>query len=94
MEETELPPIEKFYNILNDTHLTVEEYDIAKQIYAILDCKNIGDYSDGYLKVDVLILADVFKRFRKMCMEVYDLDPAHYYTLPGLHGMPCSNTHG
>lgn len=83
LDETELPPIEKFYNMLNDTHLTAEEHVIAKQIYVILNCKNLGDYSDGYLKVDVLLLVDVFKRFRKMCMQVYGLDPAHYYTLPG-----------
>ena len=33
---------------------------------------------------DVLILADVFENFRDVCNENYGLDPAHYYTSPGL----------
>jgi len=33
----------------------------------------------------VLLLADVFENFRKVCMEKYGLpDPAHYYSSPGL----------
>ena len=30
------------------------------------------------------MLADVFKRFRKVCELNYELDPAHFYTTPGL----------
>ena len=29
-------------------------------------------------------LADVFENFRKVCQEKYGLDPAHYYSAPGL----------
>ena len=36
------------------------------------------------MKTDVLLLADVFESFRKQCLEAYGLDPAHYYTTPGL----------
>ena len=41
------------------------------------------DYHNLYLKQDVLLLADVFKNFRKSCDDFYKLDPAYYFTSPG-----------
>ena len=35
------------------------------------------------MTTDVLLLADVFENFREVAMSNYELDPAHYYTLPG-----------
>ena len=46
--------------------------------------KTMRDYHDLYLKTDVLQLADVFENFRKVCQKNYNLDPAWYYTTPGL----------
>ena len=46
--------------------------------------KNVEEYHDLYLKSNVLLLADVFEGFRKVCECHYELDPAHYYTTPGL----------
>ena len=37
----------------------------------------------------MLLLADVFENFRKTCMKHYNLDPAHYYTSPGLAWDAC-----
>ena len=36
------------------------------------------------MATNVLLLADVFENFRKVCPEKYGLDPAHYYSSPGL----------
>lgn len=39
---------------------------------------------DLYLYQDILLLADIFEQFRHVCLKNYQLDPAHYYTVPGL----------
>ena len=44
----------------------------------------MGDFHDLYLKTDVLLLADVMENFRKLCEENYELDPAHFFTVPGM----------
>ena len=81
---TQLPPKEAFYSKLNDCHISDEDYDHAKRVWNETEIENMGDYHDLYLKSDVLLLADVFEEFRKVCLRNYDLDPAGYYTAPGL----------
>ena len=49
-----------------------------------LGMTNIGDYHDHYLKKDVLLLTDVFKKFIDMCSKFYGLDTCHYFSSPGL----------
>ena len=39
--------------------------------------------------MDVILLANVFKAFRKVCLKNYGLDPAHFYTAPGLAWKAC-----
>ena len=46
--------------------------------------KSLKDYHDLYNQTDILLLADVFENFRDICIKNYNLDPAHYYTAPGL----------
>ena len=89
LSESKLPPKEKFYSKLNDEHITEDDYIHAKKVWHTFDCKTIKDYHDLYLKSDVLLLADVFENFRKTCLKHYNLDPAHYYTSPGLAWDAC-----
>ena len=51
--------------------------------------RNLGEYNDLYLKTDVILLPNVFEKFRKVCMENYGLDPTHFYTTPGLAWQAC-----
>ena len=39
--------------------------------------KSFRDYHDLYLRCDVLLLADVFEGFRRMCHAEFQIDPAH-----------------
>ena len=89
LSETKLPSKEQFYSKLNDEDITDEDYQHAQNVWKTFKCKSIRDYHDLYLKSDVLLLADVFENFRKTCLKHYNLDPAHYYTSPGLAWDAC-----
>ena len=88
-DETQLPAQKEFYSKLNDEDITDDEYQHALSVWKTFGCKNIRDYHDLYLKSDVLLLADVFENFRSTCLYHYNLDPAHYYTSPGLAWDAC-----
>ena len=79
-----LPMKEEFYSILNDEHITNEDYEHAQNVWNKFNISNMGEYHDLYLKSDILLLADVFENFRKTCFQYYKLDPCHYFTSPGL----------
>ena len=82
--EPKLPHKEVFYSKLTDARISEEDYAHAQKVWETFGCKTLGDYSDLYCQTDVLLLADVLETFRRTCHEQYGLDPAHYYTSPGL----------
>ena len=41
------------------------------------------EYHDLYVQSGTLFLADVFENFRNMCFEIYEIDPAWFFTAPG-----------
>ena len=88
-DDTCLPPREEFYSKLNDEGINDEEYQHSLNVWNTFNCQNIRDYHNLYLKSDVLLLADVFENFRSTCLKHYNLDPAHYYTSPGLAWDAC-----
>ena len=79
-----LPNKDQFYSILNDQHITDDEYDHANKVWNTFMIKTMGEYLDLYLASDMLLLTDVFENFRKTCMQYYKLDPCHYFTSLGL----------
>ena len=46
--------------------------------------ENLGEYLDLYVQSDTLLLTDVFENFRNKCIEIYELDPAPFLSVPGL----------
>ena len=88
-DETSLPEKEVFYSSLNMGSITSVDYRHAKKVYKELKLKNLSDYHDLYLKIDTLLLADVFENFRNKCIEIYELNPAHFLSAPGLAWQTC-----
>ena len=87
--ETSLPDKEAFYSNLNMEDITDVDYRYAKRVFKSLNNKNLGDYHDLYVQSDTLLLADVFENFRNMCIKVFELDPAHFLSTPGLAWQAC-----
>ena len=77
--ETSIPNKESFYS-----NLTVENI-----VFKTFKLNNLGDYHDLYVQSATLLLADVFENFRKACIKTYELDPAHFISLPGLAWLAC-----
>ena len=67
-----------------DGHISDKDYLTWKKIWNEFNMKNMGDYNDHYLKKDVLLLADVFKKFIYTCLKFYVLDLCHYFSSLGL----------
>ena len=53
-------------------------FEIKKLVIKLGECHNL------YLKDDTLLLADVFKNVRKMCLKIYHLGPVNFFSAPGL----------
>ena len=88
-KENKLPPKEVFYSRLTGEGISDEDYEHAEKVWKVFGMKTLQDYHDLYNVTDVLLLADVFENFRNICMENYKLDPAHYFTAPGLAWDAC-----
>ena len=82
--ETKLPPIDEFYDKLSCEPLDPKDYAIAVQTWHKFGIQNLQQYHDHYLKLDILLLADVFQNFRDLIYTEHKLDCLHYLTLPSL----------
>ena len=88
-KETKLPPKKAFYSRLSGKGITKTDYKHALNVWNTFNMKTLLDYYDLYNETDVLLLADVFETFRDLCLKIYGLDPAHYFTAPGLAWDAC-----
>ncbi|KAJ8910527.1 hypothetical protein NQ315_013489 [Exocentrus adspersus] len=79
-----LPSKREFFDKLNDEAISELDYRRAHKVWDLFNCQCLGEYSDIYLRSDVLLLCDIFQNFRNICFETYKLDPAQYFTAPGL----------
>ena len=88
-DETALPPKKDFYNNFYLEDITDEDYDHTQKVWNTFRIKHLGEYHDLYVQIHTLLLADVFEKFREKCIEIYQLDLAHFLSAPGLAWQAC-----
>ena len=84
--ETSLPDKRAFQSELN---LEDKDYEHAQKVWNVFKIKNLGKYHDLYVQSEALLLADVFENFINKCIKIYELDPAHSLSAPGLAWQAC-----
>ena len=84
LKDTKPPPQQAFYSKLSGHGINDNNYNHVLNVWKTFKMKSLKEYHEVYNITDVLLLADVFENFRDLCLKNYGLDPAHYYTAPGL----------
>ena len=83
-----IPPKKAFYSKIKS--ISDANYEHVKKVWeAFKKKKNLGEYHDLYVQCDTILLGDVFENFRDNCIEIYELDPAHFLSAPGLAWKAC-----
>ena len=72
------------FSSLKESGISEEEYQRVTSAWNTFKINTLGDHHDLYLKTNVLLLANVFEKFSRICLNYYGLDPCHYFSAPGL----------
>ena len=83
-DENTIPPKKAFYSELNLENITDKDYEYVKKVWEAFEIKKLGEYHDLHVQCDTFLLSDVFGNFRNKCIEIYELDPAHFLSALGL----------
>ena len=79
----ELRSKENLFSSLTNRNITGKEYEHVLNVWKKFEMKSMKVYHDLHLKCDVLLLADVFEKFRNNSVKNYGC-PSHYLSAPGL----------
>ena len=78
--ETSFPEKEDFYSHLNVEDISDADYAHTKRVCKDFKIKDLGEYRDLYVQSKILL----FENYRNICLEIYELDPAKFFSAPGL----------
>ena len=81
---TKLPSRSEFYSTIQEKTISLEDHLFAASVWKKFKISNLTEYAELYCKIDTLLLAEIFQKFRKTMLTFGGLDPAHYISLPGL----------
>ena len=88
-DETSLTEKGDFYSNLNMEDITDADCSNAKRVWKDFEMKNLSYYYDVYVQSVTLLLADAFENFRNKCIEIDELDLAHFLSAPELAWQAC-----
>ena len=80
IHDKDLPSIDKFYSSLKLQNISKKEYDKTIEIYKKLKCRNVKDYLETYMKLDISLQADIFNSFRNTIWDKFEIDCSKYIT--------------
>ena len=83
-DQMELPTKDQFYSVLNDQHITDDEYGHAKKVWKTFKIKTMGEFHDLYLGSDV-------HRCINRCIGELQKD---MLTIPQIRSMPLLHKSG
>ena len=69
--------------------ITDVDYIHAKKVFREFKINNLGEYHNLYVQSDTLLLAHVFENVINKCIEIYELDTAHFLSAIGLAWEAC-----
>ena len=78
--DKQLPPINKLSSSLKLQNVSQKEYDKTLEIYKKLKCKNVKDYLEIYMKLDITLQSDIFNVFRNTIWNKFEVDCSKYIT--------------
>ena len=84
-----IPSKDSFYSNLTLKNISEKDYAHANNVFKKFNINNLCEYYDLYVRSDTLLLADIYENFRQSCLKNYELDPAHFVSLPGLAWQAC-----
>lgn len=84
LKEKCLPRKSAFHYSIDDRELSEAEYYHAQFVWKTFETSSLGDYHEFFMEIDVILLADVFENLTNLCLRIYGLDPAQFYTAPEL----------
>ena len=84
IKNAQYPEKDAFYSRLSEAHISAEDHEHGSKVFKYFKCKNMDDYMKLYCGLDVILLAEIFVKYREMVMSHFELDPVYYLGIPGL----------
>ena len=83
IKNAQFPPVAAFYSSLREADITPEDHVHGKKVFKFFKCKNMDDYMKLYCGLEVILLAEIFVKYRELVINHFELDPIYYLGIPG-----------